>query len=393
MFDFSSLSRRKMPAFYLVNYFIPKALRISLFRQQRSPFTFTHTMQQQEMLHHACPRCGQPMSYSGGKFKLQCNNCGYNRALGRESDQVDNHPLKAGVSLKAFDRGIGPGLSSYACEDCGVILARNEGDPPPYCPICRAKGDTFSESKHHQRVIFPAGVIPFTVSEQEARSLLAGLLTNRFLPDELLRLRDKGEIQPLYVPVFIYDALTRSTWRVESGFRTVEMLGDRPVERSVWEPTGGYYEHFFEDFAVPIVQAVLEFGEIYDDYDLGSVVPYDPRFLRGFNTELYQFDEMDTFQMADQMMSGLIREAAEGRALGDEQRKLEVKSEKFALAFRHILVPLWIGVFTYEDETYTYLINGQTGAISGSNPLSTRKILVATGAFALLVVLLGLALG
>ncbi len=348
--------------------------------------------QETEMLHHACPRCGAAMEYTGGKFKLQCGTCGYNRTLGRESDQVDDHPLKAGVSLKNFSRGIGAGLTSYQCQTCTTILACSEGELPPYCPICRGDAEQMTESQHHQKVIFPSGIIPFTISEQQARSILGRHLTHRFLPDELYRLKDRGEIQPLYVPIFIYDALTRSTWRAQSGFRTVEMRGDQPIERLIFEPTAGYYEHFFEDFDVAIVGAVPEFPGVYD-YDLGATVDYDPRFLHGFNTELYQFDELDTFQMADEMMSGQIRMAIEGRAMGDEQRKIEVKSEKFALAFRHILVPVWIGVFDYHDQTYTYLINGQTGSFSGENPLSTTKILAATGAFALLVILLGLVLG
>ena len=345
------------------------------------------------MLHHACPRCGKPMAYTGGKFKLQCKNCGYNRQLGRESDQVDNHPLKAGVSLKGFARGLGEGLSSYQCGNCGVILARSAEAAPAYCPICRGAGDAFEASQHHAKVIFPKGVIPFTISEQQARDIIRGIFsqpyTRYFLPDELLRLCDAGEIQPVYVPIFRYDALTRSTWRVESGLPTSD--GEGGVQL-IFEPTAGYYEHFFEDFDVPIVAAIPEFGGVYD-YDLGTVVEYDSRFLQGFNTELYQFDEIETFQMADQMMSGVIRDAVQARVIGEQTRQLEIKSEKFALAFQHILVPLWIGVFHYEGETYTYLVNGQTGTCSGSNPLAARKIVLATAGFALMVILLGLLVG
>jgi hypothetical protein len=37
-------------------------------------------------------------------------------------------------------------------------------------------------------------------------------------------------------------------------------------------------------------------------------------------------------------------------------------------------LPLWISAYKYKDKTYRFLINGQTGRVSGEYPKSPLKI-------------------
>jgi len=347
--------------------------------------------QSAQMLFLGCPRCGTGLKYGGGRRKLECKNCGYHRLLGRKTDQVDHHPLKAGVSLDAFTRGLDQEMHSHTCENCGTTVSRFEAAPPAYCPFCR--GESFEPSDRDREVIEPVAIIPFTISEQQARTQLAHRFRNRFLPNALQQLTRPAEIQGVYIPIFQYDALTRSTWKADATFRVVSKRDGVPTEKKIFEPSVGYYEHFFENVSIPFTEGMGDFFDEIADWDLSKTISYDPRFLRGWNTELYQVNELSTFDKADKVMSKQINDVAKKRAYGEDLKKMIVTSEKFALGFRIILVPVWIGVFHFQGEMYQYLINGQTGTDAGEQPLSNRKMLIAVGAAVFLMTLLGWVFG
>jgi hypothetical protein len=42
--------------------------------------------------------------------------------------------------------------------------------------------------------------------------------------------------------------------------------------------------------------------------------------------------------------------------------------------FKHVLLPVWIAAFRYNGKVYRFLVNGQTGNVSGNAPYSILKI-------------------
>ena len=61
------------------------------------------------------------------------------------------------------------------------------------------------------------------------------------------------------------------------------------------------------------------------------------------------------------------------------------------MTFKLVLLPLWVGVYSYQGKQYRVWINGQTGKVSGSRPRNYFKLLgVAIGAMlvAVLAILL-----
>ncbi|MCP4358344.1 MAG: hypothetical protein GY796_10045 [Chloroflexi bacterium] len=48
--------------------------------------------------------------------------------------------------------------------------------------------------------------------------------------------------------------------------------------------------------------------------------------------------------------------------------------------WRYILLPLYIAVYTYENQTFQVMVNGQTGKISGQRPVDWLKVWLTVGA-------------
>ena len=52
---------------------------------------------------------------------------------------------------------------------------------------------------------------------------------------------------------------------------------------------------------------------------------------------------------------------------------------------RYALLPLWFMNTRYKDKSYTFVINGQTGKMSGSLPISWIKFFLWLGGFTALI--------
>ena len=61
---------------------------------------------------------------------------------------------------------------------------------------------------------------------------------------------------------------------------------------------------------------------------------------------------------------------------------MSVSTDYSAITYKHILLPLWISSFSFNNKIYRFLVNGQTGKVSGESPVSPVKV-----TFAVLVVI------
>jgi hypothetical protein len=79
------------------------------------------------------------------------------------------------------------------------------------------------------------------------------------------------------------------------------------------------------------------------------------------------------------------RSLCSGDVPGDTQRFLRVWTQHSAVTWKHVLLPLWIATYRWKEKTYRFLVNGQTGKVVGTAPISPLRVAIA--------VVLGIAVG
>jgi len=72
---------------------------------------------------------------------------------------------------------------------------------------------------------------------------------------------------------------------------------------------------------------------------------------------------------------------------GDHQRITSVATQYTDIKFKHVLLPVWISAYRYRDKVYRFIINGQTGEVSGESPKSWWKVALLTVALLVVVFL------
>lgn len=76
-------------------------------------------------------------------------------------------------------------------------------------------------------------------------------------------------------------------------------------------------------------------------------------------------------------MENKIREDIEDDIGGDRQIINTTNTDYNDITFKHILLPIWISAYKYNNKVYRFMINGRTGEVQGERPYSWIKITLA----------------
>jgi hypothetical protein len=246
------------------------------------------------------------------------------------------------------------------------------------------------------RIIKPQAVLPFLLTEAEARkAMIAWMGSLWFAPGTLLEYARKGRAMTgIYTPFWTFDADTASRYSGQRGeyyyeTRTVSVRVNgrteqrqEQVRHTRWYPASGRVARDFDDVLVMASQSLPQrLGNELTPWDLGKLVPYSPEYLAGFQAEGYTVPLAAGHAQARERMADVIRSDVRRDIGGDEQRISNIDTDWRDETFKHILLPVWMAAYKYNGKSYRFVVNGQTGEVQGERPWSIWKI-----AFAVLLV-------
>lgn len=200
-----------------------------------------------------------------------------------------------------------------------------------------------------------------------------------FTPGKLKKLAQNLRVRPAYYPIWTFDASYNAKWGAK-----VE------VRENKWEWREGESILFFDDILVPgSQQLTVEDLRRVAPFDFKQQVAFHEAFLAGWPAILYDQSLADASIAARGEMARQAREMLEDRVLvGQNKKEFRVTPKGLSdQSYRQILVPLWVGHYTYDGKAYRVLINGQTGKAGGEKPKDPFKLGLAV---ALILLLLGL---
>lgn len=349
--------------------------------------------------HFPCANCGADLRYAPGQTELVCEHCGHVQAI----PAAPAHSRQRALAELDLARGLAEDLDSDAmvdirttsCPSCG---AQVEFDGVTYareCPFCATPVVTDTGTQRH---IKPQAVLPFVLTEDQARSeMITWLGSLWFAPSALVEYARKGRaLAGIYVPFWTYDADTRSAYTGQRGehyyeTRSVSVMvnGRREtrqeqVQKTRWYSASGRVARDFDDVLVMASKSLpARLGNDLTPWDLTALQPYAPDYLAGFSAEGYTVPLADGYQMAQAQMNSVIQQDVMRDIGGDVQRIDSLNTSYSNETFKHVLLPVWMAAYKYNSKSYRFLVNGQTGEVQGERPYSIWKI-----AFAVLVALI-----
>ncbi|HNK57641.1 MAG TPA: hypothetical protein PLL86_15585, partial [Leptospiraceae bacterium] len=209
-----------------------------------------------------------------------------------------------------------------------------------------------------------------------------------FAPNDLSKRATASGMDGVYLPYWTYDADTYSRYTGQRGeyYYTTESYTDskgntqtRQVRHTRWYPASGSVSVDFDDVLVCASKSLpQEMIDELEPWDLQELKPYDARYLSGFVTERYKIGLEEGFSVSKEKMDGPIRSKVRQDIGGDEQQITSLNTTYSNVKFKHLLLPLWISSYRYNEKIYRFVINARTGEVNGDRPWSWIKITLAS---------------
>lgn len=338
-----------------------------------------------------CPSCGGKLAYSAEKQKIACRYCGYTEDINTANDLIKEQPLDAKLVSEALYEPEKQGKRVFDCDNCGSKFMMETTEVKVTCTFCNSHNVNVEAFTH--QYIQPSGVLPFKVSRKKALELFKiWIRKGIFHPNKLKRMAKVENLHGIYLPFFTYDANTVANWSGEAGYHYTETqtyrdsegnTQTRTVTRTRWVPRSGTLRHFFDDVLIVASNGLTQSEiEKVNPFLLENAVNYDPKLLLGWEAEVYSKTLKEGAEVAENIMDQELRSMSSRELGGDTQRRLRVVSRKFDKTYKHIILPVWLATYVYNNKVYHFLVNGQTGKVGGKKPLSWIKITLAVLAFA-----------
>ncbi len=343
-----------------------------------------------EANHWPCAQCGADLRYAPGQTELKCDHCGFVQAIPakaprQKAQALNEHDLAKGLADDLPDAASDE-VRSTSCPKCGAVVEFQGANHATECPFCATP--VVVDTGSHRR-IKPQALVPFELTESQARTALTGWLGSLwFAPNSLLEYTRAGRAMAgVYAPFWTFDADSDSRYRGQRGeyyyetqWVNVTVNGkterrQEQVRKTRWYAASGRVSRDFDDVLVMASSSLpARLGNDLTPWDLGKLEPYSADYLAGFQAEGYTVGLADGWGTAKNVMAGVIEQDVRRDIGGDEQRVDSVDTDYSAEKFKHVLLPIWMAAYKYGGKSYRFLVNGQTGEVQGERPYSWWKI-------------------
>jgi len=318
-----------------------------------------------------CPFCGTESAY----------------VIDRDTGKVAEKDLAAALrGQPAAEQQWQATRRSVQCQSCRAVMVYEAERVGQNCEFCGSPAlVAYDEIKSPVR---PEGVLPFRIDRNRVRDDIRRWWRSKlFAPGRLAKAALVDTVHSLYIPYWTFDAPAYCPWDAEAGhYYYVNVEGrdnkGRPVvqqeRRTRWEPASGVVDHTFDDEPVPGTQGLpISLLRQVEPFPTQELVPYDTAFLSGHVVEHYQVVLTEASNQSQQQMHQALEQMCARQVPGDTHRNLVIHPTFSGQTFKHILVPIWLLTYAFRSKSYQVLVNGSTGRMTGTYPLSGWKIFFA----------------
>lgn len=324
------------------------------------------------------------MTHDAAKGKLTCGYCGYSEDIVVEKTEVKEYNLEEALRSGNIKKGWGTELKSLSCKSCGAVSEISPTVQSTTCPFCGSS--QIIDEKPPEDVFTPENLVPFIVDKNKAlesfKVWIGSGFAAFFRPSALKSNWQIGKINGMYVPFWTFDADTHSRWSAMAGYHydVEEKQSDgttKKTQKTRWEPASGAHKQFYDDELVCASKG-LDSGmiETLEPFDMKKLTPYKTEYLAGYGAERYTVDLKQGWGIGQKQIQEKIRDACAKAVPGDTVKDLNVNTSWNDMKFKHILLPVWVATYEFGGKTYRFLVNGESGEISGEAPLDWVKVIV-----------------
>lgn len=307
---------------------------------------------------YKCPECEADLKFDPRDSMLKCEYCGYEEEVLEDKENVEFDFTQGLQQEESWNDE----TKTFKCSQCDSLNVVSINEICHICPFC---GSTQITETEELPGIKPHRVVSFTIDSKKAEeSYKLKIKKNIFVPSKVKKMQDiKLNISGVYLPVFTFDTNTSSKYAGRLGKTYVTTVGSgknrRTVTRVRWFSVKGTKNLTFDDLLVNSGKKITqnELNKI-EPFDTNNAYNYNNKYLASFIAEHYSLNLDDSWKYAKVKIDNVIKQEILSDYIHDRVAYLNVLSDYQDIKYKYVLVPVWIGVFKYNNKSYRFLVNG-----------------------------------
>lgn len=340
-----------------------------------------------------CEACGGTMEFNPKTGNMICPYCGTEEEIVEENPEFTAQEQEFSQIEDNGSCDWGTATKTVICKSCGAQTVYDVNEIANECPYC---GSNQVMEAGSEAVMAPGGIVAFQLDAKDASARFKRWIGGRFFCPKLAKDSAKPKaFKGVYVPFWTFDSKTVSRYSGQYGkHRMVRGRDGKMVQKTTWYSARGEFSHFFDDVLVSASSKQNEMMlEKIAPFRTQEAAEYKPEYLAGFMAERYSVKATDAWETArrkmDDELKGRIQEKIRIEKNADCIGMLNIQTSHRNITYKYLLLPVWISSFQYNQKVYHFMINGQTGKVSGETPISWVKVaFVAAAVIAVLAVLM-----
>ena len=325
---------------------------------------------------YKCPCCGGAIEFDSGIQKMRCPYCdtefemealaAYDSELSNETP--DDLQWETADSAPWQEEEI----RSYVCKSCGGEIIGDENTAATACPYC---GNPVVMMQQFTGALKPDLVIPFKLDKNAAIAALKKHYEGkRLLPKVFKDENHLQEIQGIYVPFWLFDTEADANVR----FKATQV---RCWSDSRYDYTQTSHFALSRSGHIGFERIPVDGSSKMDDTMMESIEPFDhtqavdfqTAYLAGYLADKYDVESEACIERANQRVRKSTEEAFAATTQGyttvvPDYTGIQLQNGKI----RYGLYPVWLLNTKWNDQTYTFAMNGQTGKMAGDLPVDKK---------------------
>ena len=281
--------------------------------------------------------------------------------------------------------------NNLVCDYCETQVLSLENTEEQSCPNCGylLPNHPITDDQQYE----PSHYLPFSIEKTEAKAMFKEWVNRRwFLPNDFKdSIIDYKHFRGHYIPSWLFDLYVYTSYRGERGEDYTEyesytewedgkrVRKTRSVTKTRWYcARGSFKEQFYNERITAVYNLPSKLIEKLEPWDLSQLRPFSPTLVNEHSIEKYQIDLQEARQEAMDYTESKIKRLVRHDIGGDDQRIHHIDNDFERIDCKLILLPVYVSTYSFNGETYRFLINANTGEIQGERPYSVIKIAIAS---------------
>ena len=336
-----------------------------------------------QVTNYQCPNCLAALNYQSASGKVECASCGTQfdvEVIEQLYADKEQAAAAAGTEPKwdismtnNFSEEEAAHMRGYTCPSCAAAIICDDTTAATSCPYC---GNPTVVPGQFTGGLKPDCIIPFKLDKDAAIAALKEYYKGKkFLPKTFMTGNHIDEIKGVYVPFWLFDGEADADMRFRATRVTTYTRGDYRI-------TDTDHYRVARSGNVAFEKVPVDGSSKMPDAHMDSVEPFDYSGLKDFSTaympgflaDKYDEDADVCAKRANERITTSTERAFAATATGyttltRDYCRIDLKKGDV----RYAMMPVWLLSTKWNDKSFLFAMNGQTGKLIGDLPVDKKR--------------------